>query len=499
MDASEKRAVKHSGIAAYISQVSRMVTGAIFSILLIKFLSQEDYGSYQLIISLNAIAVYFTSLGLATVFVRYIPEFIEQKYADGIMKLTIWGVGLRLAAVCFVILLAYCFSEFIVDYFSFSVFMRKYFTAILVFVFLAKLEETTGPMLLGAYLEQIGLSVMLAVQSALKLAVIIYSFYTEESLKTILFGLIGIEFFVCVCFLLMSIRRTARKIEEMREPVKQSFPLKRVARFGGYSFLLSSTGSFRDIMVDNFVISHFLGVGQVAVYGIAYMILNIVSRFNPTALLKNHIHHLTVRKYTEQKSEEIFQRGHRITTTMTFAFLFPAISFVAIYLEDIFELLNKSYRAPAGLVLLLIPLVISNGLMYSYSFPLDAMEKVQYRFYANIFSIYNLVADIVLIRYFGLFGIAMATASAAVLTVIYYHLIVKYVLKLKLSYYLPGLFKTIACTLTAILLSLVPVLFYKRAVLLSGIIFSLSYAAAFIFLNPFHVDDRKIFRQLVKV
>ena len=83
--------------------VMTVACGVVTGPLIIKTLSQEEYGAYALINSINTIVVYFTSWGLASVFARYVPEFLEKRYVGGLIKLTIGAVAIRMASLIIVL------------------------------------------------------------------------------------------------------------------------------------------------------------------------------------------------------------------------------------------------------------------------------------------------------------------------------------------------------------------------------------------------------------
>ncbi len=145
----------------------------------------------------------------------------------------------------------------------------------------------------------------------------------------------------------------------------------------------------------------------------------------------------------------------------------------------------------------MVVLILARGLQYSYAYLLNTLEKIQYRFYAVIFSVYNLVADIVLIKLFGLIGVAIATSSASLFTLIYYHYIVTRKLNIKIKYYWPGLMRSAFNTLLSLIICAAPGLLWKRNVFLSGMLFISVYGLLCYLFNPLYPDDWKTIKQLI--
>ena len=143
------------------------------------------------------------------------------------------------------------------------------------------------------------------------------------------------------------------------------------------------------------------------------------------------------------------------------------------------------------------PFIIARGLLFCYPYPIVALEKVEYRFYACAFSIYNLIADIVLVQLFGLVGIAVATSSAAVFTAIYYHLVVTRILRVPAPYYWRGLKCILVYVAIALGVALAASVTRVGSIWLSAVLFSIVYLALVSRKVPLHVDDQAAVRSLL--
>jgi len=488
-----------SSIATYFSRITTGFFSFVTSYILIRYLNKEDYGSYQLIFSMNTLIVYITSFGLASIFLRYIPEFLEKKYFAGLFKLTYGGIGIRMFSVSVILLLSKVFSEWIFSYFLFTPFLQEYYQVILIFIFLLKLDEVMGPSILGAYLEQVKLLYVQIIQSVLRLAVIATSIYYGFGLNGIILGLLIIEFVICFAYgvIIYTVLHNL-KIEFLLNNTDIEFPYKRIAKFGGYAFLISAAGTFRDITVGNFVITHFLGPTIVAEFGVVYTILALISGFNPAMLLKTQINHTLVRKYTDKKDKNYFVLAHRLTSSLSMIYLLPIFFWIAINCKSTIAFFNPVYTSSSTILLILLPFYFSNALQFSYGPIFSALEKMQYRFYANIFSIYNLIADIIFIQVWGIEGVAIATTSASILTLLYFHYVVVKKLHLDLKFYWKGLLLIIL----NVMITLVGTILLIRFIDINSFLFeSLLFAILYIFITfknmPLYDLDMDILKKVI--
>jgi O-antigen/teichoic acid export membrane protein len=497
----DKKALRASSFASYSSHIIIGIFSLITAPIIINILTKEEYGSYQIIHSINAVIVYFTSWGLSSVFARYIPEFLERNYVHGLIKLTVGAIAIRMISLIFVLSTAWFLSEFIFDFFNFTPFLKNYYAVMLIYVFLFQTERVVGHMILGAYLEQVKLSIVQIIQGAIRLCIILYTFYLGGGLRLILLGLVAMEFVTVISYLWISTQLTFNKIKAIAvdDRIIEAFPVRRIARYGGYTFLLSTFGMFFDVTIDNFVISHYLSIETVASYAFAYTILNLVLTINPMNKLKMLVNHVVIRKYTISKDIRVFIDLHRFTTTVSMAFLIPTVTYIVTFSNDIIAFLNPDYVSSGMLIIILTPFIIARGLLGCYPYPIDVLEKVEYRFYANIFSLYNLIADIVLIKIYGIIGIAIATSSASVFTVMYYHYVVTRKLQISVRYYWPGLQRIALYVIISLTMAFAPSTIGINPIWLSAPLFGVTYLILALWKTPLHPEDDLIIKKLIWV
>ena len=90
-----------SAVVVYIEQAITAISAFAISALLVRLLSESDYGVYRLMGSVLIFTLYFTSLGLEMSIARFVPEFLTKERYRNVNKLLsmvllIRGVGLIL-------------------------------------------------------------------------------------------------------------------------------------------------------------------------------------------------------------------------------------------------------------------------------------------------------------------------------------------------------------------------------------------------------------------
>ena len=167
-------------------------------------------------------------------------------------------------------------------------------------------------------------------------------------------------------------------------------------------------GSFIVLGTDNLIISRYLGIVTVGLYSNYYMIINALNTLFNQALtaLTPSVGNLLVEKKTK-KNFEVFRKvrfiNFWIATFTSVALLIIMNSFITIWIGEAYLLSN----------LVLITLVINffmTMMRNSYStFKEAAGIFHEDRYVPIIESFVNIVASIILLKYFGLAGVFMGT------------------------------------------------------------------------------------------
>ena len=129
-------------------------------------------------------------------------------------------------------------------------------------------------------------------------------------------------------------------------------------------------------------------------------------------------------------------------------------------------------------------------MQFSYTFAFGVLERVEYPFYANIFSVYNLIADIIFLKIWGVAGVVVATSSASLFTLLYYDYIWRTRLR-RPCYYFKGIGRILLNSGCALSGSFIMSFFLSGFMLLvvGGIVFGIVYVVMTLFFTPFHQND----------
>ena len=190
-------------------------------------------------------------------------------------------------------------------------------------------------------------------------------------------------------------------------------PIKKIIRFGLFNYLNDTTFIIFDFNTDFFIISFFLGSEVVGLYSFAATTVSKLYNFLPVSVAATVLFPILVRKYSRQEDKDELHYFFRLYNKTALFFSLPVAVGLCVLADKIIGyVFHPQYLVVAHVFRFIafaqVVYVLSTVLAYF----VQILEKAHYTFYARVFVIYNIVMDIVLIKIFGLMGVAFATASA---------------------------------------------------------------------------------------
>jgi O-antigen/teichoic acid export membrane protein len=399
------------GIGIYAAMAAGMVGGFLSSVLLVRHLTQAEFGVYRLFGSLVAVGAVAFSLGVDKALVRMGAELHGNDNFRGYLALNRILVATRVLMLLAVALVLLVFREpigrllnlpdFAVDWLPVSA------AALLVFginslwgsAFLAaRLDQAHEAM--GQILTQLGLlgglAVVVGLGFGLEGAIVVwlasyclaFVYYTVVNLRWL--GTLG-----------------PRRHEGTRVDAAM---WKRVALFSGTSYLGLFLTSFRDLSADNLLISHFLAPEQVAIYSLAGSLVLLVSRLNPASILRAVVMVMMVSRLTGGGGRDDLCGLHRSLNKLVVFVTLPLYAMLILLgPEIIHHVFTGAYAASYGVLVILSCFFFVGGFEYTYLPLIYTLEKLHMLLVGGMLGLVNLGLAILLIPRLGIQGAALAT------------------------------------------------------------------------------------------
>ncbi len=475
-----------------LGRITSTLFGFLSTLFIIRNYSVSDYGTYTLVMSLVSLASIATSFGLPGMLERYSPEFYARKDLNSLRKLLFAAVLLRLfLSVLFILLLFN--STYIQALLQFTIF--KDFRIEIGILLIAVLQvQLLGDVFLVALLQQKFYNLAYSAYSAF----IFMGIYSSVQFN---WGLTGVFSAIALGNLILALVflfKSFLLVHSNQQTVRASFPLKRLIRYGFFVFFVGLGYSFVDVWIDNFVINYYLGKEHVAYYGFANTIAHMLTIFSPALLILPLLTSTSISLFTKTRSLNDLAFAYKLYTKIITFFALPAfIGFIVLADKIILAFFGEKYLSTIHLV----TIVLVFSFLRLYTHPLKIMiktlEKMHLLLLSFFLSAYNLAMDIILIKSYGVTGVAVATGTTTLLS----YLLMKTIVSKEIQCTFPfrSTLKVILCTT----LMTLPVLLLRQHI--SGMLSLMlvialgiaTYVVSAAVIKPFEMHERELFNKSI--
>jgi O-antigen/teichoic acid export membrane protein len=410
--------VKRSSIYTLIGSAWARAAVFIVTWLLIKKLSPEEYGIYNLLLATTAYLSVVSSLGLVHAFRRYLPEFFQRKEYSQFLWTVKFGQKFQATFAILSILVIVLLFDKIGPFFQ----IGDYFNHFLIFaigtVFLFQaylLEHVLEAMFLHKYVLYTHI-----IHSLIRLLFLCIIFYLGYGILQVFIidSIANIALFgLCTLFYRLN---AVHKVgpEGQHQHFSKTHVLKRVFRYSGFSVFNEIGKNFLDISTDLFVIAHYLGPSALGNYAFAARIGAMIEPLMPTRMLATVVEPVFFARYAQSGDKKELDRMFRFLSKLNAFLVFPVFTLVAIFGEEIIQyVFDRKYLDAYSVMVVLF--IYFMPLAFPVALPLKAVEKPEMVLIGKFSSIYNLIMDIVLVQFWGIVGVAIATSSSIILKKIF--------------------------------------------------------------------------------
>lgn len=379
----------------------------VIGIYVIKKLTVADYGIYSLLYALIGYLTLFSSMGLLNVFQRYVPEYYQQQAFGKIKTLFQYGLGLRfLLAILFIalMLMAGPLLDRLFRVTNFHHYIYIFSIGTILFLEIQLVEVTLSSLLMNR-------AIMISYLGATLIRGMLVYYFLEKNMA--LRGLLLAEtIYYAILFLLQLIFYCSQF--SIKHPTSAaSLPVRRLVRYGSFSYFDEIGWTILDVKTDFLVISTFLGPTPVGLYSFANQFMESISRILPFKMLRPLIRSVFFVKFSENGEPPQINRHFNFLVKIIAFLCFPIfLAVLAVGDKTILFLFDAKYLPALPLLYIFTGFMIIISLQFPLQLVVQATEKVEINFYSNIFSVYNLVGDLLVVKFWGLAGVALVTYSA---------------------------------------------------------------------------------------
>lgn len=466
--------------------VTFLITGYI-----VRHISIDSYGIYNILLAVMGYIGLFSAFGLLNIFQRYIPDFFNQKEYSHIKLLVRYGCVFRFVLIGLCVGLMILFSRQMGQLFKINGYYFKLFSLGIIFALEA---ELIGLSLTSLFLHKY--FVIAHICYIWGRAIVLYFLLKNGGNLNVLLlcevAMYGFLFMIQGYFYFSQFEKKLPTVSH------SSFPVKRILRYGSFSYFNEMGEQVLDVSTDFIVISLFLNVEAVALYAIANQIMRLLSKWMPHQMLMDIITPTFFTRYSQKKNQSDLVRMFHLLFKFVAFFYFPM--FVGIVMLGdwlIIHFFDPKYLDALHVMYVVASFTLLNAFDTPLGLMVQSIEKVEIHFIGKIFSIYNLIGDLLVVKTYGIIGVALVTGSAVLFkNMLTYFYLKKYIsFSIQIKPILTIVLNSIAMGIVVYLLR--PIVDNKIFFLLSvflGIVVYLSISSVN---RSFNEDERQIINKMI--
>jgi len=391
-----------------IFKTCSQILSVLATILLVRLLSEHDYGVYNIFYSLISLFGLFASFGLVNTLQRYIPEYYTKKEFLVAHRLYRIVSNIRLLSNVMILGVILLLWNYLAPLLKIAEYKNYFFlfSVILLLHFQWGLTETC----LSSYFQHKYSQAMAALFATLK--------FLGYGLVILTYNNLWAVFIVeLIAYLILLSGLQIAYWNKIPIQLGQLNGIDRVEkkRLFRYAFFYNFNDAGSSILApdfDNFLIAMYLNPVAVGAYAFCQRITKMLQHVFPVTYLIDVIRpaFFTVGIDSGQtRVTHMYQFLIKITYVVTIP-LFVGLLFLG---QDIIMLFFGGKFAEYSFVLSVVFFfTMLNAFQTPVGFAAMLREKADIILYSKIFAFYNIIADIILIPLIGIWGAVLATGTA---------------------------------------------------------------------------------------
>lgn len=396
--------------------------GLLITTIIVRNLTVSEFGLYNLLFALLGYINLACSFGVNSTFQRYLPELYQKKDYYNLNRIVGRGVAIEFVTVIAGISLIAVFSGPLGRLLNAEGWIQYY--RLFAPYYLLMLEGGLLVIVLSSLFLQKYVTIAELSISTIRTFAITAALMLGYSLKGVICAEVAAAaaYTLLLAFFYFSKFRRAHPVDVKTASVSK----RRLIRYGGFTFINDIGSSVLDEATDYLIISAYLGTAAVGLYAFAVRIVRMFFRFLPTNTFQGLLQPVFFLRYSESEDYGELNRMFNLLVKLNSFLCFPFC--IGLYLlgdKLIIYLFDPKYIDALIPLWIVITFVTIDMCMTSVGLVLKAVEKVEILLQSKVFSLYNLVGDILVVPVFGIVGVALVTGSAVVFKDLYCYVFAK--------------------------------------------------------------------------
>ncbi len=473
----------------YVAKIVTQAIGLLASVLVLRQLEVDVYGTYVFLFGLFVGFQLLIISPLKQVLLRFIPELRPKISGQNMLVLLLQIMLLALTMVVTLTIFFFLNRDYIATLFNIESF-DDYLIPFLIFIITYSIKLLLEVLMTTFLLHRkIAILNIWIVTIRATLYIILLQSLTVNYLLLI-------EGVVSVLYSIPALLSVYVGIKRSTEIVNNKLPLykKRIRKFWIYSFFTEVGAGLIGRTSDYYIIAAFSNPYFMGLYGFAIKIYEIFYKLVPIREMESVLKPLFFARYASASSDEELNQFFNFTLkALVPLFIFPFLFFTVFGKVLIIEVFGVKYIESYWTAVILLLGIIVNGFFYPLLMIIQLREKLQLLLYSNIIVILSLIAGIIMMKHYGIIGVAIASVLGEFIKHVFIFFMFNSFCKLSYSW---KMLKSYLGIIAFVLVVYMPFQFLYSNLILASVAMILFFISYLLYLINFHPLDHEELKQL---
>lgn len=384
-------------------------------VFVIRKLEVDIFGTFNFLLTVFLLFQVFGLSPFTAVIKRYVPELLQVGDYRGIQFFLKYVYLISTAIFFLLAFIIYIYSHELGEFFNITS-LNNYIVPTLVYVFFQYYERISTTVLQSVLLNK-ELSKINIFASLFK--TFLYFVFLEKLNINILLAIEVSYSIIVLLFSVIVIKRYLSKqiqvsLENGLSPSRLN--IKRVLRYGAFSFLSEFGQGALGRSSDIFIVSAISNPIQVGLYAFGNRVYSMFYKIIPARELMSVIRPMFINKFSNGAASNDFLKMYNFIIKLLLPlYVTPAMYFFVFGENIIAHVFDVRYSDAYFVTLVLLSSNIFHGVFVSQGITIELLEKVEIKFYTQAITFISVFIGIYAMKNYGIDGLALVTSGALAL------------------------------------------------------------------------------------
>jgi O-antigen/teichoic acid export membrane protein len=437
-DISNKKILINNTLWVYAGKIISQLLGLLATVLVIRKLPVDIYGTYLFIFGLFFIYQIFITSPVKNLLIRYIPELVENNNFSLVKRVLLNSVVLSYILIGVFTIILYNLKDVVGEFFNIDHFPSHLY-AFNIFVFCYALKVLSEAILASVLKHKVSAqaNVFVVIFRGSSYLFLLNSIHINLLLYIEAVGALIYTFYAI--WHLLGLFRDWKK--NYKEELPDDTVYKRILRFYFLSFFSELGYGIVGRTSDQYIIAAQSSPLFVGLYGFALKIFEMFYKVLPFREFESVLKPVFFKRYSKSSSADDLNQFYQFTLNVLMPlFMLPFLYFLFFGESIIIHVFEDKYLPAYNVTLVILLSIIVNGLFYALSFVIHLKERVEIVLYSRLIMVISIVVSVWMMQLFGIIGVAATTlvgefiASLLMLWMLKKYVVIKYQKKMFVRY-----------------------------------------------------------------